>query len=255
MEKWETAETKQVKAGQKGLTGNGLKWIATITMLIDHMAVALIQNGIFQSNTIILTQEQWQRCYQLYWIMRYIGRIGFPIFCFLLVEGFYYTHNIKRYLFRLGIFALISEVPFDFALFQNVFYLSYQNVYFTLLIGIVTLCGIRYFGKEDIRSRILRVVCLLGGLGAAYILRTDYNVYGVLLIVVLYLFREKVIWRDFAAGTVLLLSSLTEIFGLLAFIPMHFYNKQRGRQMKYFFYIFYPAHLLILGLISKFLIQ
>lgn len=140
MEKWETAETKQVKAGQKGLTGNGLKWIAIITMLIDHMAVALIQNGIFQSNTIILTQEQWQRCYQLYWIMRYVGRIGFPIFCFLLVEGFYYTHNIKRYLFRLGIFALISEVPFDFALFQNVFYLSYQNVYFTLLIGVVTLC-------------------------------------------------------------------------------------------------------------------
>ena len=82
MEKWETAETKQVKAGQKGLTGNGLKWIAIITMLIDHMAVALIQNGIFQSNTIILTQEQWQRCYQLYWIMRYVGRIGFPIFCF-----------------------------------------------------------------------------------------------------------------------------------------------------------------------------
>lgn len=248
-------EEKQEKKQRKGLTGNALKWIAIITMLIDHTAVALIMNGFFDSKRIILTEEQWNLGYHLYWVMRYIGRLGFPIFCFLLVEGFCYTHNVKKYMFRLGLFALISEVPFDFALFGGgLFEPSYQNVYFTLLIGIATLCGIRYFNGTDIRNRILRVVCLLGGLFIAYLLRTDYDMFGVLLIVVLYLFRDKAIWRDIIAGLVLLLNSPLEIWGLLAFIPMHLYNGKRGRQMKYFFYIFYPAHLLILGLIAKYLI-
>ncbi len=244
---------KEIEMREKGLTGNILKWIAIITMLIDHTAVAIIQNGIFQSETG-LTLDQQQRWAQLYWVMRYIGRLGFPIFCFLLVEGFCYTHSVKKYMFRLGTFALVSEVPFDLALFGNVFYPSYQNVYFTLLIGVFTLCGIRHFGGADIKSRILRVVSLLGGLAAAHILQTDYDMYGILLIVVLYLFREKVIWRDIAAGVVLLLCSLTELTGLVAFVPMRLYNGQRGRQMKYFFYIFYPAHLLILGLITRYVI-
>ena len=254
MNEWEVSETKRTEMHRRGLTGNVLKWIAIITMLIDHTAVALIQNGIFQSRTISLTQEQWQGWYRFYWVMRYIGRLGFPIFCFLLVEGFYYTHNVKKYMLRLGIFALISEVPFDFALFRHFIYPAYQNVYFTLFIGITTLYGLRYFSGTESKNRILRVVCLCGGLGVAYVLRTDYDMFGVLLIVVLYLFREKAIWRDFAAGVVLLLSSLVEITGLLAFIPMHLYNGQRGRQMKYFFYIFYPAHLLVLGLIARYVI-
>lgn len=254
MKEWEALDRKQVERHTKGLTGNVLKWIAILTMLIDHTAVALIQNGIFVSNSILLTQEQWEWYYQIYWVMRYIGRLGFPLFCFLLVEGFCHTRNVKKYMIRLGVFALLSEVPFDFALFRSVFYLSYQNVYFTLLIGLVTLCGIRYFGGADLKNRILRILCLFGGLMAAYLLKTDYDMYGVLLIVVLYLFRKNEILRDIAAGIVLLLNSLVEITGLLAFVPMHLYNGQRGKQMKYFFYIFYPAHLLILGLVARYII-
>ncbi len=237
---------------RKGLTGNVLKWIAILTMLIDHMAVALIENGIFLSESISLTSQQWNWWRQVYWVMRYIGRLGFPLFCFLLVEGFYYTRNVKKYMLRLGIFALISEVPFDFALFRSVYHPLYQNVYFTLLIGVAVLCGLRRFSGAEVRNRILRVLCLFGGLVAASILRTDYDMYGVLLIVVLYLFRDRKILRDVAAGIVLLASSLVEITGLVAFVPMHLYNGQRGRQMKYFFYIFYPAHLLILGLIARY---
>lgn len=252
---WEMSDTKNIEMGKsrKGLTGRALKWIAILTMLIDHTAVAFIQNGILISETAI-SYEAWQRWMNLYWVMRYIGRLGFPLFCFLLVEGFCYTHNVKKYIIRLGIFALISEVPFDFALFRSPFSMNNQNVYFTLLIGLVTLCGIRYFSGKGWKDTILRVLCLLGGLAAAYLLKTDYNMYGVLLIVVLYRFREQVVWRDLAAGVVLLLCSLVEITGLLAFIPMHLYNGQRGRQMRYFFYVFYPAHLLILGLIARYLI-
>lgn len=255
MNEWETeAVIKPTVTQRKGLTGSVLKWIAIITMLIDHTAVALIENGIFVSSSLSLTGEQWRSWYMIYWIMRLIGRLGFPIFCFLLVEGFCHTRNVKKYMLRLGIFALISEVPFDLACFRSVFYPSYQNVYFTLLIGVATLCGIKYFEGESIKNRFLRILSLLAGLAAAYVLRTDYNMFGVLLIEVLYLFREQEVKRDIFAGIVLLCSSLTEITALLVFIPMHFYNGQRGRQMKYFFYVFYPAHLLILGLIAKFVI-
>lgn len=270
MSDWEKSDTKQTEgmeyrqetlhaeqgeggAYRKGLTGRALKWIAILTMLIDHTAVALIQNGVLISGTV-MDHEQWQRWYRLYWVMRYIGRLGFPLFCFLLVEGFCHTRNVKKYMLRLGIFALVSEIPFDFALFRNIFFWSYQNVYFTLLIGLITLCGIRHFSGEDLKNRIIRTICLFGGLATAYLLRTDYDMYGVLLIVVLYLFREKAIFRDIAAGIVLLLCSLVEITGILAFVPMHLYNGQRGKQTKYFFYMFYPVHLLILGLIARYLI-
>lgn len=252
--KWGNLDSKQKETKvRKGLTGRALKWIAILTMLIDHTAVALIQNGILISETA-MNYEQWQWWYHLYWVMRYIGRLGFPLFCFLLVEGFYYTRNVKKYILRLGIFALISEVPFDFALFRSICSMSYQNVYFTLLIGLITLCGIRYFSGGDLKNRMLRAICLFGGLVTAHLLRTDYSMYGVLLIVVLYLFRERAILRDIAAGIVLLLCSVVEITGLLAFIPMHLYNGQRGKQMKYFFYMFYPVHLVILGLIARYLI-
>lgn len=259
MSEWDVSAeptVKQTEIKKKGLTGSALKWIAIITMLIDHTAVALIENGVLTLETAAeVPGKNWNIIYWLiiYWIMRLIGRLGFPIFCFLLVEGFCHTRNVKKYMLRLAVFALISEVPFDLACFKSIFYPNYQNVFFTLLIGVATLCGIRYFNGETVKNRLLRTLCLFAGLAAAYILKTDYNMFGVLLIVVLYMYRDKEIQRDIFAGIVLLCTSLAEITGLLAFIPMHFYNGQRGKQIKYFFYVFYPAHLLILGLIARFL--
>jgi len=254
MSKWETLTMVQTEKQRKGITGSVLKWIAIITMLVDHTAVAIIENGIFISQSVSLTQAQLESWRIIYWIMRLIGRLGFPIFCFLLVEGFCHTRNVKKYLFRLGMFALISEIPFDLACFRSVFYPNYQNVYFTLFIGLATLCGIKYFNGEMRKDRFLRLFCLFAGLAAAYILKTDYNMFGILLIVVFYQFRDSEIKRDIFAGMILLCNNLVEITGLFVFLPMHFYNGQRGRQMKYFFYIFYPAHLLILGLVARFII-
>jgi len=254
MKEWEVVNAKENPIQEKGLTGSDLKWIAIITMLIDHTAVALIENGIFVSESFRLSAQQWNIWYRIYWIMRLIGRLGFPIFCFLLVEGFCYTHDVKKYMLRLGIFALISEIPFDFACFRSIFYSSYQNVYFTLLIGMITLCGIKRFEGGTIKNRLLRIGCLFAGMAVAYLLMTDYSFFGVVLIVIFYVFRGKEKVRDLFAGLVLLCNSLVEVTGLLVFIPMHFYNGKRGKQSKYFFYAFYPVHLLILGLVARFII-
>ncbi|MCI9067722.1 MAG: conjugal transfer protein TraX, partial [Lachnospiraceae bacterium] len=83
--------------GKKILNGRTLKWIAVVTMFIDHLGIVLSPG---------VSTEVWRT-------MRIVGRIAFPIFCFLLVEGFYHTRDVKKYLLRLGAFALVSELPFD----------------------------------------------------------------------------------------------------------------------------------------------
>ena len=98
----------------KGIKTFLLKWIAIISMLIDHIGA------------VLFPWCEW---------MRIVGRLAFPIFAYLLVEGFVYTKDVKKYLVRLGLFALISEIPFDLAFFGTVFAPVHQNVFFELFCG------------------------------------------------------------------------------------------------------------------------
>lgn len=114
------------------LSGTTLKWIAVISMLIDHTAEVLINHNA------ALTDPIWA---QIYVLMRGIGRIAFPIYAFLLVEGFLHTKDVKKYLARMLTFAVVSEIPFDLAVFHTPFYWGYQNVFFTLFLGLLALAG------------------------------------------------------------------------------------------------------------------
>ena len=139
----------QTKRRWKGISGSTLKMIAIVTMLIDHIgAVVLARLLIVQGVNSIDTSSQnavmqWltqnATLYYTYTAMRMIGRIAFPIFCFLLVEGFLHTHDVKKYALRLGAFALISEIPFDLTFSGKVLDFQYQNVFFTLFIGLLTM--------------------------------------------------------------------------------------------------------------------
>ena len=100
-----------------GLSGSTLKLIAIVTMFIDHLGVVAFETQI--SNYMVP-----------YYIMRLIGRLAFPIFCFLLVEGFFHTRDVKKYALRLLVFAFISEIPFDLAFNRQLFYWRHQNVFF-----------------------------------------------------------------------------------------------------------------------------
>ena len=123
---------------KKGISGSTLKMIAIVTMLIDHIGAAvlarlLMVNGLGeldQTNTDAIMQ--WLSAngalYWMYTVMRMIGRVAFPIFCFLLVEGFLHTHDVKKYAMRLGLFALLSEIPFDLAFSSKILEFNYQNV-------------------------------------------------------------------------------------------------------------------------------
>lgn len=224
----------------RGLSGSALKSIAIITMLIDHVGAAVLARLIIGGNGS-------EFLYQSYLMLRAIGRISFPIFCFLLVEGFEHTRDRKKYALRLFAFALISEVPFDLAFSSKVLEFEHQNVFFTLFIGLITIMAFHEVEQKVEWNSIVRAVALVGtmlaGMGLAYLLRTDYDAKGVMCIMALYAFRQ-IRGAQILAGCIAF--GWWEIEALVAFIPIAFYNGKRGWNMKYVFYLFYPLHLLIL---------
>lgn len=230
------------------MSTNALKWIAIITMLIDHVG------AVFFSDVIIL---------------RLIGRLAFPIFAFLIVQGFLHTKNIKKYIIRLGLFAIISEIPFDLAFNDELFELTSQNVFFTLLIGLI---AIVIFDELKEKNKIMAGASILILSVFALYLRTDYDLFGVLMIFVFYLFKDdfsQAIFYIIYINALLVLGSWSAdnfrsnpwnfIQGAapLSLILIKHYNGKKGGERiknqvihKYFFYIFYPLHLLILALIN-----
>ena len=154
------------------LSGTALKRIACLSMLIDHIGAALLENGLFRQNAV------WQGGVRLDFVMRMAGRLAFPIYCFLLVEGFVHTHDFRKYALRMLGFALLSEFPFDWAFFSGVWW-GHQNVYFTLLLGLLAMKALDTFrtgeGTPDARG----ILCAAACTGAAALLRCDYDVMGM----------------------------------------------------------------------------
>lgn len=217
-----------------GISAAVLKWIAVVTMLIDHFAAAVY----------------WQmegRSYDVYFVMRKIGRIAFPIYCFLLVEGFFHTRDVKKYLRNCLLFAVISEIPFDMAIFGSIVYPQGQNVYFTLCIGLGALIMLDQFrGKYEGRYVLLRLLIIVLSAYVGEVLDVDYHWKGVLFIIMFYYIRDM---QEWVRNLAVIGAFAYEVTAPLAVIPIHFYNGERGRQMKYLFYAIYPLHLLVFGLI------
>lgn len=234
-----------------GISGSTLKIIALVSMFIDHMAVSLIEVNYGNKNSF-LYDLPWSEdtILQVNVVLREIGRLAFPIFCFLLVQGAMYTHDRKRYLRNMAVFALLSEIPFDLAFHNTLWYGNSQNVFFTLTLGLISIYLLDWWkGKEWISFGIVAVVAVL-----AYFLRTDYGASGVILIVFFWLFRFEEKLRNILCSVWMIVGiNLSEAAGILAFLPIHAYNGERGRQLKYFFYLFYPVHLLVLFGVRVFL--
>lgn len=263
---------------KKNITGYHLKLIALITMLVDHTAAVLLwrlyvasyhisgtmqRSEAWRDRLIVWIAEHQEVVYSIYENMRLIGRMAFPIYCFLLVEGFLYTRSVKKYAIRLLGFAFISEIPFDLAIRGTVWDSMYSNVFFTLFLALLAIWVISYiekfyefwkekqwdifFGSLMVGLMGIFVLAVFGGL-AEWVLCSDYGFAGVLAIVVMYLFR-KTKEAGFIAGVFALsvFSSTTEIAALCMLYPLVRYDGTRGKNMKYVFYAFYPVHLLILA--------
>lgn len=243
---------------QSGIAGSTIKMIAILVMLIDHAAATILERIIIGQNmNTMLDMAGVPPIVIWYYMMRIIGRLGFPIFIFLLVEGLEHTRNRWKYLLRLVVFALISEIPFDFAfnlkkeqIFSGQFIeFTYQNVFFTLAIGLLVIIVLKMIQETSwnpVGKAAVNMVVVLAGMAGASFLRTDYGAVGVLAIIMMYLLRKRKLLAAGMTCVVLLFSSILEVSAFLILWPISLYNGQRGWNLKWVFYAFYPVHLLIL---------
>lgn len=244
-----------------GLSGSTLKLIACLIMIIDHTAVALLKYGILTGNPLHLNEATILQLNQLYQILRKVGRPAFPIFCFLIVEGFVHTRNEWSYFRKLLLFSFVSELPFDLALgklsyfrrfslrnalgwireLPNTSLFYHQNVYFTLAIGLLVLIAMKRFD----RCLLLQLTVMILGMKVALLMKTDYSFKGVGMISILYLYRASRPLQVISG----VLTSAWEMPAPAAYLLISLYNGKRGAKLKYFFYFFYPVHLLVLAVI------
>lgn len=238
----------------KILNSNALKVIAMILMLLDHMWGTIIPGN------------QW---------MTLVGRMAFPIFAFLIVEGYIHTSDYKKYIKRLLIFGLLSEIPFNLIYTGSIIFPFHQNVLFTLVLGLLIINEIdKIKNNKEIKLRVKSILKILLFLLITIIGFVDYGITGVLTIVVFYLFREfKFAWLGQLISLILLYivffkgqSIIINIFnyeyflpiqgmGVLSLILIWLYNGKKGNNsklLKYIFYSFYPVHMLMLYLIYYF---
>lgn len=225
------------------LSGSHLKLLAVLTMLIDHLA-AFWWYDLPQFQTVWFSIGH--RSVTPVVLMRMIGRLALPLFCFLIVEGFIHTRSRRRYGINLAVFAVLSEIPWNLVHCGKLFFPA-QNVFFTLLLGYLGLCAIEYFKQR----KGAMAAALLGLLVVSVFLRADYGCFGYGFILLLYALREHKLLQAVIGCCVL----PSRWIGGLAFIPINMYNGERGfvrgPVWKYAFYLFYPLHLLAIWWLAR----
>ena len=225
---------------KKGIPQEVLKLIACVTMLLDHIGAVWGPNPG----------------------LRLVGRLAFPIFCFLLAEGTIRTHDPRQYGLRLAVVAILSEVPFDFLLHGG-FTWEYQSVMVTLLLGFVMLMAVRKARTDGLKFLAVVVTAL-----SAEWLRCDYGGAGIFIIA---LFAATRRWKDgllfrilgqaaiwwMRGGSMIMIGFVAvpmQIFATASMVPIAFYSGEKltkSRAVQWAFYLFYPVHLAILLLIAK----
>ena len=219
------------------LDGTMLKIIAMVSMVSDHVG------------DLFFPGVMWPRM---------IGRLAMPIFSFCIAEGYAHTRDKNKYLLRLGIFALISEVPFDLA-FEGKVGFGHQNIMLTFFLSILALKIFDLIRGEEPRNigkTVLGTLAVLVMAGLALLLRADYTIFAVIAVFLFYVLRNRHPLVRSGVGVAFL--ALTRTMGYycttgFSLIPLLLYNGKRGRGLKWLFYAFYPGHLLALFVLKKLL--
>ena len=232
-----------IKDKIKLLSGAQLKYIAFLSMFIDHVNKALIYPYLNGGAMSVVSN-----------LFDIVGRIAFPIFIFLLVEGFFKTGNRWAYLRTLLVFGVISEIPFDMFTTTSYFNPNWNNIMFTLALVLVTIWMIDSL-REKMEALpkavwyLVSVIIVAGMCLVSMNLGLDYEHHAILIGYFFYLFHEKPI----LALPLNFVSMYKEPWALLGFGLTLTYNGERGKQNKVVNYLFYPVHLLILGAIRMYL--
>ena len=227
-----------------------LKIFAIVFMVFDHFGISYIRHFSY---------------------FNLIGRMSFPIFAFQISEGFIHTKNLKKYILRLFIFALISQIPFYLFLHKyNPALDNTLNIFFTLLLGLLCIIIYNYFINLKITKKIfgveikrifgILIVLLVSYLGN--LIHVDYGYWGILIIFIFYLFKKDKLAMVISYICLCIIKYISPLvsFGfhieyiylilstIFPIIIILLYNGKQGLKLKYFMYLFYPLHLLALYL-------
>lgn len=226
--------------------------LGMLFMLLDHMWAT------------ITPSQSWMTC---------VGRIAFPIFAFLLVEGYYHTRNLKKYMMRMLIGAVISEIPFNLMGNGEIFFPYHQNVMWTFLLALCVMACIDKVKATGSPWKYYAAAVGFSLLGVilGFVCYVDYYGMGIATVLVFYFFRGKKWWCYLGQFAFLYWINMEALggfyypvtifgmyfeliqqgFALLALIPIWLYNGRQGHHSKafqYFCYGFYPGHILILAI-------
>ena len=246
----------------RGMTRNALKLIAIITIAIGHFF-------LYTSSKIKVfgLGSPWKD------ILRWICFVGPPIFMFFIAEGFRYTSSKRKYGLRLLVFALVTQAAYAVTVktqlgFSMAIFFFEWNVFFALLLGFVDLCILN--SKQKLIMKLLEVMATLL---LSYFMKTEWWIFGQLIIIAFYYLREYDVLKFLAATVLFYLTFLfgdcgfgdgyhisfsvnlyCMFFGMLGIGLVSFFykgkNGKKSRFMKYFFYVFYPLHLLLIDAVK-----
>lgn len=239
------------------ITADGLKMFAWVMMLLQYIGVIIVEKGIIRleqytqeglsaamaEDSRLMTQAGAGSILQL------LGGMAIPLFAFLLVEGFRNTSDYKKYLTLVAVFALVSEIPYDFAMEGRLFDLSGQNALVGTLISLLMLYGLRLVkSRNGFSGGILRFCIVLAAVVWAGLFRAEFGLCMVLLTAVFYIFYERNVLKTILGALI----SLLYVTGPISFYGIWCYNGvRRDKISKYVFYAGYPLMLLVLGMIKK----
>lgn len=220
-----------------------LKLLACLFMFMDHTGFILFPNIL---------------------VFRLVGRLAFPMFAWFICQGYIHTRSFKKYILRLSLFAIILESPF--ILFSKYFQSTGKdvlNIFFTLSLGLLSI-----YTYDKFENKFLKVFSTLTIAVIAQLIKADYGFYGVITILLFYVFNSdfyktalyQIIFNLIYASILLGYNYnahlsldtfvIVQIFSVFSLLFIKVYNNKQGKKMKYFFYIFYPAHIVFLYSIS-----
>ena len=249
-----------------GITGTGIKIIALVAMLIDHIGAYILDfflaynvpeyanyNPNSYSDVNSLLDGEYAAVYIIMNVFRLIGRFAYPLFVFLLIEGFIHTRSVKKYALNLLIFVFISQIPYSLATKGVLLRFDKWNIFATLLMGLLCIWSISKFAekRDGIGRIVFTAIPIIVIAIISYFIPAEYGVYGVMAIVIMYLLRRNRI-TGFGLGVfALCIYNISEITAFLMIPVIRMYNGKRGMKInKYFFYFFYPVHITILYVIT-----
>ncbi|MBO5179863.1 MAG: conjugal transfer protein TraX [Clostridia bacterium] len=183
-------------------------------------------------------------------LFRIIGRLAFPIFSFQIGIGFKHTKNKEKHILLLLLFAIFSQIPFF--LMCNLHAISYTlNILFTFIFALIII-----YCNDNIKSYFIRIPLIVILILLTFYIKVDYGILGILLTVFLYYFSHNkyvtfIILTSFVILHYIINNSILQLYSLFSIIFIWLFNGQKGMDVKWLFYIFYPLHMLLIFVVYK----